>query len=256
MTHLFHQSFVRNLQGCTFRDITQLEGPIRQTDQPVHFQPQCAKYPFDFPVLAFGELHGDPDVVTLLSVQRGFDRGIFDAVNLNTVLQCIKILLSDTTICTNTVPACPSCLGQLKGPGQFTIVGEQQQAFGVVIKPTNGNNARHAFRQPVKNSDAALRIFVRCHTAARLVETPQASGLMGRNNLSVHDNFFMPRHFERRRRQDPVINRDPPVFNQLFGIPPRANARPRKIFCDSLTFNAVSVFILIRGRVGGVFGSF
>ncbi len=103
-----------------------------------------------------------------------------------------KLAIGDDAVCTDAVDSRKTGIGQLQLTLQHRGIGEQEQAFGVDIEPTNGEQARGArphVGQQVINRGPPLGITVGDQRAQRLVKAVQ---------LNV-----------RRRRQRPVVDRHP-----------------------------------------------
>src|SRR5262249_9814555 len=54
---LFAQDLCRNFVDRALRELPEMEGPERDADQPVHFDPEMLHHPAHFAVLAFLERH-------------------------------------------------------------------------------------------------------------------------------------------------------------------------------------------------------
>src|SRR5690606_17209199 len=94
----------------------------------------------DLPVLAFAERDEQPDIAALLALELGFDRAVFDAVDLDAVLERIELRLRDGAEGAHAIAAQPAGRGQFQYPLQAAVVGEKQQALGVEVEPANGED--------------------------------------------------------------------------------------------------------------------
>ena len=127
----------------------------------------------------------EPDVGALHLVERGLDRAVAHAVDLDAVLELVERLLRDGAVRAHAVAAHPAGGGQLQVAGERAVVGEQQQALGVEVEPADGDDARQVLGQRVEHGRAALRVAVRGDEALGLVVAPQPRRLGGGQRLAV-----------------------------------------------------------------------
>jgi len=80
----------------------QRKGPVSQADQPVDLQAHGLQDPPDFPVLAFRQGDGDPQVGALRSVlglvDRRLDRAVAHALDGYALLQPVELVLGDAAV--------------------------------------------------------------------------------------------------------------------------------------------------------------
>src|SRR5581483_8761094 len=81
---------------CALFKLGQLERAIRDPDQPIHFQAERLQHLAHFAVFALTNRKGEPDVGALLTIERGFNRAVADAIQSYAVAQTIEPLLCDT----------------------------------------------------------------------------------------------------------------------------------------------------------------
>src|SRR6185369_10606088 len=67
--------------------VTELERSIGETDEAAHRPAEMRADLADLAVLAFGEAHGEPGIVALLTIERCFDRAVAHAFDLDAVRQ-------------------------------------------------------------------------------------------------------------------------------------------------------------------------
>jgi hypothetical protein len=118
---------------------------------------------FDLAVFAFAQAQSQPDIVALLALQMRLNRPVMNAFNRDPVLQRIEIGLGDRAIGADAIAAQPAGFRQSNHPRQPAVIGQQQQAFGVDIKPPDGHNPWQACGQGRKDRGSAFGIPCRCH---------------------------------------------------------------------------------------------
>src|SRR4029077_184756 len=78
-----------------FAELAELERTIGDTDQPVYFQPQMRQHVAHLAVLAFADCEHQPDIGALITLQDRIDRTVFDALDLDALLQRVELGLRD-----------------------------------------------------------------------------------------------------------------------------------------------------------------
>ena len=73
------------------RQVAELERAVADADQAVDLEAERAEDVLDLAVLAFAQRHQQPDVVALLALERGFDRAVLDALDLDAVLELVEL---------------------------------------------------------------------------------------------------------------------------------------------------------------------
>ena len=236
---LVHQHARLHFLNRTLGQVAQLERAEGEADQPVHGQAKMFENALDFPVLAFAQAHGEPDVGALHAVERGLDAAIFDALNRDALSQRIKLRLGHVAMGAHAIAAQPAGGGQLKHAGKAAVVGEKQQAFGVDVEAANGDNAREIAGQILENCRAAFGIVVRGHGATQFVEHEQARALARADGASVHAHAVRLRHVEGRAVEHRTVDGDASVSNPAFGVAARAQAHAGHHLGDALAIGRV-----------------
>src|SRR5262245_9193281 len=88
-------------------------------------------------ILAFADREHQPDIGALVTLQRRLDRTVFDALDLDAVLELVKLRLRDVAMRADAIAAQPAGIRQLERTREATIIGEQQQALGVEVEPAD-----------------------------------------------------------------------------------------------------------------------
>ena len=160
----------------------------------------------------------------------GFDPGIFDAFDHNAFAQFIQLRLIGLAIGAHAIFAQPSRRGQFEHAGETTIIGEQQQPFGVDVETTDGNETWQAFRQCIENGRATFGVAIRRHKTARLVEHKQARALALSERLAIHRDAIFWRHIDGGALKLFAIHGNAALRNPKLGIATRAQADARHDF--------------------------
>ena len=134
---LVAQHIGRNFCNLAALQIPELERAERQADEAVYLQTQMLKNAFDLAVFAFSEAKREPAIVALGLVEPRLDWPVLDAIDLNPGLQPIELFLINGSKRPYPVTAQPAGFGQLDGARQFSVIGEQQQAFGIDVEPAD-----------------------------------------------------------------------------------------------------------------------
>ena len=208
------------------RNIAQLERAEADTDQAVHFQPERAQHVLDFAVLAFAQRHDDPHIGALLALERGFDRAILDAIDLDAILEAIQRSLGDGAVGAHAIAAQPAGRGQLKHALEAAIIGQQQQAFGVDIETTNGDHARQTVGfEVLENGLATFGILLGNHQARGLVVEPDAGALAGSQRRAIDQDLVTIGDVEGGGHHLLAVDHDAAGGDPDLGIAARAQAR-------------------------------
>lgn len=113
---------------------------------------------------------------------------------------------------------------------QLAIVGQQQQALGIAVKPAHRHSTGAQAGQQVGHAPAPLLIFHGCDIAARLVQHDIG---MRRpflpNHPSVHRNAVAVVHLAANLRHD-AVDRHTALLNELLGGAARAQPAVGQIF--------------------------
>ena len=135
-----------------------------------------AEHVLDLAVLALAHGEGEPDIGALLAVERGLDRPVAHAVDLDAAAQPVELRLRDAAERAHAVAPQPGGLRQLQHAREPAVIGEQQQPLGVEVEPADADEPRQVLRQRAEDGRPALVVGVRGEEAARLVveEEPRA----------------------------------------------------------------------------------
>src|SRR6185312_3651662 len=134
LAQLFAQHAGAHHLDAADRQVGQLERPEADADQAVDREAQRPEHILDLAVLAFAQGKDEPDVAALLALERGFDRAVLDAIDLEPVLERIELRLRNGAEGADAVFAQPAGGRQFEHALEAAVVGEQQQAFGVDVE--------------------------------------------------------------------------------------------------------------------------
>ena len=82
----------------------------------------------DLAVLAFADRKHQPDIGALVALQRRIDRAVFDAVDLDALLQFIELRLRHLAMGADAIAPQPAGVGQFERARQPAVIGQQQAA--------------------------------------------------------------------------------------------------------------------------------
>ena len=185
-------------------------------------------------VLAFADRKHQPDIGALVALQRRIDRTVFDAVDLDALLQLVELRLRDLAMGADAVAPQPAGVGQFERARQPAVIGQQQQALGVEIEPADRDQPRQAFRQIVEHRRPPLGIGMRGHQPARLVIHEQPRALARRQRLAVDGDDVVGGDVERRRIDDAAVDGDAALRDPFLGVAARGEAGARHHLGDAL----------------------
>src|SRR5438552_4610779 len=218
----------------TLRDLAQLERTVGHPDQPVHLEAEMRQHVAHLAVLAPADREHQPDIGALVALQRRIDRTVFDAVDLDAVLQLVELRLRHLAVGADAITAQPAGIGQFEHAREPAVVGQQQQALGVEIEPADRDQPRQAFRQMVEHRGPPFGVGMRRHQAARLVIEKQPRALARWQWLAVNHDDIVRRDIERWRIDHAAVDGDAPLHNPLFGVAARGKACARHRLGDAL----------------------
>src|SRR2546423_395756 len=95
LAELLAQHARLDLLDLAFGEFAQLKWPVRNADQPVHLEAEMRHDVADFAVLAFADRKHQPDIGALVALQHSIDRAVFDAADLDALLQFMYLRLLD-----------------------------------------------------------------------------------------------------------------------------------------------------------------
>src|SRR5262245_9714476 len=106
---LFAQCFAQlrclDFLDRTARKVIQIERSERDADQTVHLQAEIFQNLSHLAVLALANAESKPDVGTLFTVERGFNRAVADAIDGDAIAKPVEPLLSHTAECPDAIAA-------------------------------------------------------------------------------------------------------------------------------------------------------
>ena len=201
-----------------FPQIAELERTERHADQAVHGQPEMLEHPLDLAVLALAQTHGDPGVGALLAVESRLDPRVVDPVDRDPVAQGVELGLPDGPMGAHAVAAQPAGRGQLQHPREPAVVGEEQQALGVDVEPSDSDDPRQIRRQGVENRRPPLGIASGGDEAADLMEQEQAGALGRGEPLAVDPHVVFVGHIVGGALERLAVDRDAPLGDPGLGL--------------------------------------
>src|SRR6185295_4374920 len=108
LAELLAQHAGLDLLDLAFDEFAELERAVGNTDQPVHLEAEMGHDVADLPVLAFADRKHQPDIGALVALQRRIDRAVFDAVNLDALLELIELRLRDLAMGADAIAPQPA----------------------------------------------------------------------------------------------------------------------------------------------------
>jgi len=113
--------------------------------------------------------------------------------------------------------------------GEGSVVGQQQQPFGVVVQPPHRVDVFGDLRQQVEHGGAPLGVLPRRHVAAGLVEQDVAMPAGDADALAVDADVVAAGLGPRPELEDGgAVHRDPALRDERLGRAPRGDARRRE----------------------------
>ncbi len=224
ITQLVFQHLCLDLFHRGFRHFTQLERPEGHADEAVHIEAKGGQNVLHLAVLAFAQRDRQPAIVALHPVQRRFDGAIFDPVDDNALGQTLQPFGIDMAMGPHTITAQPACGRQFHHAREATIIGEQQQAFGVDIEAAHCHDARQIIRQGIENRRATLRVIGGGDKATRLVEQPEPCALPLRQGAAIDQHLVLIGHIDSRGGEHLAIQHNAASLDPLFRLAARAQA--------------------------------
>ena len=185
-------------------------------------------------VLALADREHQPDIGALVAFQRRVDRSVFDALDLDALLQLVELCLRDLAMGTHAVAPQPAGVGQLQRARKPAVIGKQQEPLGVEVEPADADQSRQAFRQIVEHRRPPLGIVMGSHQPARLVIEEQPRALARRQRLAVDRNHVIGGDVERRRVDDAAVDGDAAGRHHFLGIAARGEPGAGQHLGDAL----------------------
>ncbi len=116
--------------------------------------------------------------------------------------------------------------------GQVAIVGQQQQTLTVFVEPAHGVDALADVRHQIDGARPAGRIEVGAEVAARLIDQP-VDELLAVQRLAIDAHRIVGFDLRAQLADNQAIHADAATDNQLFAVPPRANASMSQEFVET-----------------------
>lgn len=231
---LLAQRAALDLQNMAFRQFAELERTVGDADQPRHFEPKRAEDVLHLAVLAFAQADDQPSIAALCAFQRCLDGTVEDAVDGDAVPEVGQGLLLDLAMDADAITPQPAGGRQFQHARQPAIIGEQQQAFGVDVQPSDRHQPRQFGRQHVEHRLAAFGVAVGGHQAGRLVEQEQACPFDRRDLGVVEMDDVGWQDVEGWRWKHLAIDLDAASGDQLLGVTTRGDAGTGQALGDTL----------------------
>ena len=189
-----------------------------------------------------------------MAVEGDFHLAVADAVDGDAVGEFVKPCLINFAEDADAVAANPAGGGEFEMARKFTVVGEEEEAFGAEVKAANGDDAAEFFRELLEDGWAAFGVAGSGDEAVGLMVTPEAGGGFVLNAEAVNGDKIFVGDGEGGCIKFLTVNGDAALFDHAFGITTRADARARHAFGDAF------FFLPFRGRFwsgnGGFFAVF
>jgi len=240
--HLFQLAGAQGAQG---------QRPVRQADQPVHLQADGLQDLADLAVLALVQGDREPEVGALRPllgfVEPCLDRTIADAVDGHALLQGVQPVLGRAAVRAGAVTADDPRGRHLQRPRQLTVVGQQQQAFGVDVEAPHRDQPRHAGGQRLEHRRPIQRILVRRHQPHGLVIAEQARGLGLAHHVAVDGDDVAGLDLHAGRIQRTAVDGHPALGDQALDVAARTDAGAGQQLGDALPALGVegAVFVVV-----------
>jgi hypothetical protein len=228
------------LRGARLQ-LTQLERSIGNADQPVHLQAERPEHDLHLTVFAFAQAHRQPLIVALLTLNGDLHRAVLDALNLHAFARFFQHMIRRFAKGAHAVTAQPASGGQLQQAFQRAIIGQQQQPFGVEIKPAHRMGGLQLLGQNIAQNFAPFRVARRGDDALVLVIKPKPGALSLRQGRTINLDpvLFGDRHS--RCGEQLAVQLHPAIGDPGFRIAARAETGARDDFRHP---------IALAGRIG------
>ena len=149
-----------------------------------------------------------------------------DAVDGDASAQCVELSLRHRAVRAHPVAPQPAGRRQFEHAGERAIIGEQQEALGVEIEPSDADEPGQLLWQMLEDGRPALRVGVGGQEPARLVIEEQPRALARRQRLAVDADPVARRDVEGRRADHGAVDGDPPGGDPVSAS--RREARPAR----------------------------
>ena len=184
-------------------------------------------------VASFANGDGQPGIARHLPIQPRRHPAVANAVDGDAFGERLKRCRVDLPLHTHPVFAAPPGTWKLQMPRQTAVIGQQQEAFGIKVQPTDRQHPRQGVRKPVEDCFTSLLVTVADDQPARLVVAPQARRLTWRKRLSVDRDAVGGADVECGAENRLAIHRHPAIGYPCFGLAARADAGARDVLGDT-----------------------
>ena len=154
----------------------------------------------------------------MLAIQRDAHRLKFLALNLDPLAQGRQAGIIGAAIHPHAIFAQPAGRGQFQLAFERAIIGQQQQPFGIQIKPPHAHHARHVGGQGIVNCGAALLVAGGSDQARGLVIKPQARRFGRGQGRAIYGDAVLWAHIQRGARDHLAIHGHAAGGNQRLGF--------------------------------------
>ena len=232
--------------------LAQPEGAIADADQAVHGEVDVIHRAADFAVAPFAQTNCQPGVGALMAVHRdGHGLEAF-AINRDALSQGFQINVCRVAFDAYAVFAQPAGGWKFKAALEFAIIGQQQQPFGVQVKPADGHDAGHILGQVFEHRGAALFIRGGRNQPLGFVIQPQARGLGGTYKLAFDGDLVGWQYVQGRRADGFAVDGDKACFDHPLSLTSGGDACTGQHLGNTVTGRCGAC----GGGFGGGFGCF
>src|SRR4051812_46290175 len=123
LAELLAQHAGLHLVDLAFLEFAQLERTVGDPDQPVHLEAEMRQHVAHLAVLALADRKHQPDIGALVALQRGVDRAVFDAVDLDALFELVELGLGHFAMGAHPVAPQPAGVGQFQRARQPAVIG-------------------------------------------------------------------------------------------------------------------------------------
>jgi len=233
-------------------ELAELERSVGDADQPVHLQAEIAEHVPHLAVLALPDRKGEPHVRPLLAVERRLDRPVLDAVDRDATAQAVEVALRHLAERAHAIAPQPTGRRQLQHPCEPAVIGEQQQAFGADVEPSDREQARQVLGQRREDGRPAFGVRMGGHETARLVVEEEPGALARRQRRTVDRDAVGGGHVAGGRGDRLAVDRDAAGRDPRLGLAARGKTGARDHLGDAfallVTLRQVLVVALASHR--------
>src|SRR5579885_3876644 len=235
----FFNLFGREMAVASRRQV-QFEKADLHPPQFFNQQAEVLEHFADLVLAAFGDLHFIPGIGAGLDPLQFGGRGLA-AVQGDALAKLSLLLLAQMAVGFHQVGFDDVACGRGDAVCEFAVVGQQQQAFAVIIQPPDRINPLLDAAQQVHDGLAALRIADRGHHALGFVQGDVNVALRFFKKTAVDfDMVAIEVRLGAELRDRPAVDGDAAFGDHLLGFPPAGDAGLRQDFLEALLSHRVS----------------